>query len=122
MKMNRLVVFVLLITTCASANAGDADVLDVDVSCNSDAKCRFDVTVKHDDEGWEHYADRWEVLSPDGEILATRVLVHPHDNEQPFTRSLANVSIPSDLSEVVVRAHCLQDEYGGKEFAVELPN
>jgi len=122
MKINRLAVFVLLVTTCVSARAGDADVLDVDVSCDSDSKCRFDVTVKHDDEGWEHYADRWEVLSPGGEILATRVLVHPHDNEQPFTRSLGNVKIAADLTEVIVRAHCLKDDYVGKDLVVELPH
>ena len=114
------IILVLLVTTNPSAFAGEADVLDVDVSCNSDSTCRFDVTVKHDDEGWKHYANRWEVLSPDGKILATRVLAHPHDNEQPFTRSLGKVKIPSDLVEVVVRAHDLVHEYGGKEFVVQL--
>ena len=118
--MNRLFVMVLLVTACLPALAGEADVLDVDASCNSDSICRFDVTVKHGDEGWKHYANRWEVLSPDGEILATRVLAHPHVNEQPFTRSLTNVRIPSDLVEVVVRAHDLVHEYGGKEFVVKL--
>ena len=120
--MNRFLVMVFLVTSCLPALAGEADVLDVVVACNSESICRFDVTVKHDDEGWNHFANRWEVVSPDGEILATRVLAHPHDNEQPFTRSLANVRIPSDLSEVVVRAHDLQHEYGGEEFVVKLPN
>jgi hypothetical protein len=120
--MNNLVVFLVLAATCLSASAGDADVLEVAVSCNSDSICRFDVTVKHDDEGWKHYANRWEVLSPDGEILATRKLTHPHDNEQPFTRSLDNVRIPSGLSEVIVRAHDLNHGYGGREIIVELPD
>ena len=120
--MNKLVAFVLLVTACLSASAGEADVLKVVVSCNSDSICRFEVTVKHDDEGWEHYANRWEVLSPGGELLATRELTHPHDNEQPFTRSLDNVKIPSELLEVIVRAHDLKHEYGGREIVVELPN
>jgi len=120
--MNRLLIVAFLVTSCMPALAGEADVLDVVVSCNGDSVCRFDVTVKHDDEGWKHYANRWEILSPNGEILATRVLAHPHDNEQPFTRSLANVRIPSDLHEVVVRVHDLQHEYGGEEFVVKLPN
>ncbi len=117
-----LIISALLVTAHRPAFAGEADVLDVNVSCNSESTCRFDVTVKHDDEGWKHYANRWEVLSPDGKILATRVLAHPHDNEQPFTRSLGSVKIPSDLVEVVVRAHDLVHEYGGKEFVVKLPN
>ena len=37
--------------------------------------------------GWEHYANKWDVVGPDDTILGTRVLLHPHVNEQPFTRS-----------------------------------
>ena len=120
--MNRPLILTLLVLAYLPAFAGEADVLDVKFSCNSDSICRFDVTVKHDDQGWEHYANRWEVLSPDGEILATRVLAHPHDNEQPFTRSLANIKIPGDLQEVVVRAHDSVHEYGGKEVVVKMRN
>ena len=120
--MKGLFVLVLLSVCCLPALAGEADVLGVDVSCNSDSICRFDVAVRHNDQGWEHYANRWEILSPDGVVLATRALAHPHDNEQPFTRSLSNVKIPAGLSTVTVRAHDLIHEYGGKEYVVELTN
>lgn len=120
-EMMRFWVFVSLASWNLAVFAGEADVLDVNVSCKSNSVCRFDVTVRHDDDGWQHYANRWEVLSPDGEVLATRVLAHPHDNEQPFTRSLTNVRIPAGLSEVVVRAHDSVHEYGGKELVVQLP-
>ena len=54
----------------------------------SDGVWRFDVTVRHNDEGWDHYADAWQVIDPgSGDILGERILAHPHDNEQPFTRS-----------------------------------
>jgi len=119
--MTRSYIFLLLATSYLPALAGEANVLDVDVSCNNDSICRFDVTVRHDDEGWKHYANRWEVLSPDGKILATRVLAHPHVSEQPFTRSLTDVRIPDGLSEVVVRAHDLIHEFGGNELVVQLP-
>ena len=79
------------------------------------------MTVRHPDTGWEHYADKWDVMAPDGTVLGTRVLLHPHENEQPFTRSLSGVQIPEGLSEVVVRSHDLVHEYGGKELAVQLP-
>ena len=39
------------------------------------------VTLRHKDSGWEHYANKWEVLNLQGEVLATRVLLHPHVNE-----------------------------------------
>ena len=53
----------------------------------SDGRWRFDVTLLHNDEGWEHYANAWQVIDPDsGKILGERILAHPHDNEQPFSR------------------------------------
>ena len=81
----------------------------------------FSVTVRHDDEGWDHYADRWDVLGPDGDVLGTRVLYHPHVGEQPFTRNLGGVKIPEGVGEVVIRAHDSVHAYGGKEVKVELP-
>jgi hypothetical protein len=64
---------------------------------------RFDVTLKHADEGWDHYADGWGVYLPDGTELGYRVLVHPHVNEQPFTRSLSGVKIPKGTESVIIR-------------------
>ncbi|MGF1527919.1 MAG: hypothetical protein ACFCBW_14175 [Candidatus Competibacterales bacterium] len=42
---------------------GEADVLAVEVRATGNA-FRFDVTVRHTDEGWDHYADRFEVTTP----------------------------------------------------------
>ena len=39
----------LLMALCPLAFAGEADVLDVVVSCDTNSVCRFDVTVRHDD-------------------------------------------------------------------------
>ena len=85
------------------------------------AAWRFEVTVQHPDTGWDHYADRWDVLAPDGRVLGTRVLLHPHEHEQPFTRSLGGVFIPDDIKEVTIRARCSVDGYdGGAEVTVLL--
>jgi hypothetical protein len=78
------------------------------------------VTVKHQDEGWQHYADAWEIVAPDGQVLATRTLYHPHVNEQPFTRSLSGVVIKPAIKVVTVRAHDSVHAYGGKEIRVKL--
>ena len=120
--MKNLVALILIASLALPAFAGEADVLAVEVSCDSHSVCRFDVTVAHGDEGWEHYSNKWEVVTPDGEVIAVRELLHPHETEQPFTRSLTNVKIPTDLDEVIVRAHDLVHGYGGKEFAVTLPD
>lgn len=61
---------------------------------------RFDVTIRHPDTGWDHYADGWRVLDMDGNELGMRVLFHPHVDEQPFTRSLDGVKIPAGTPQV----------------------
>lgn len=102
------------------ALAGGADVMAVEAVQDSSGKWRFNVTVAHADEGWDHYADKWDVVAPDGTLLGTRVLHHPHENEQPFTRSLSGVVIPDDVTEVTVRAHDSQHGYDGKPMTVKL--
>ncbi len=120
MKVLITLITVLFITS-AVVFAGEVDVVKVNVKKTSENTYRFSVTLRHDDAGWEHYANRWEVLSPDGKILATRVLHHPHVDEQPFTRSLSGVKIPSDIEEVTIRGHDKKHGYGGKTKKVKLP-
>lgn len=104
-----------------SAIAGEADVLDVVVGRTGDDIFSFAVTVRHDDSGWDHYADRWEVVAPDGAVLGTRVLLHPHENEQPFTRSQSGIRIPAGIETVTVRAHDSVHGLGGVERTVVPP-
>ncbi|MEM1289547.1 MAG: hypothetical protein AAGH60_14430, partial [Pseudomonadota bacterium] len=71
------------------------------------------------DEGWDHYADRFDVMDPNGNVLAERVLHHPHVEEQPFTRSVG-VTVPPGVTEIVIRAHDNVDGLGGEEFRLVL--
>ena len=80
----------------------------------------FDVTLAYPDTGWEDYADGWHVALPEGDILGTRVLLHPHVNEQPFTRSLSGVQIPADVAEVIIRSHDLISGYSPDVVRVPL--
>ena len=105
----------------SNAGAGEADVLDVRIRAQGNATYQFDVTVRHADEGWDHYADAFEVLSSDGSRLGVRTLIHPHVNEQPFTRSLGGVAIPAGVEAVRVRAHDSVHGYGGREMTVGVP-
>ncbi|MCP5088198.1 MAG: hypothetical protein GY952_15505 [Rhodobacteraceae bacterium] len=102
--------------------AGEADVVGVNVRAESEGTFRFSVTVRHDDTGWEHYADRWDVVGLDGTIYGERMLGHPHVDEQPFTRALGGVSVPEGVTEVLIRAHDKVDGLGGKEMTVKLPD
>jgi hypothetical protein len=106
---------------------GNADVLHVRAVQARDGTWTFHVTVQHPDSGWEDYADGWDVVTPDGTVLKpdpdspfSRLLLHPHQNEQPFTRSQSNIVIPAGVTDVRVRAHDLVDGYGGREVVVDL--
>ena len=118
-------IIVLLITgilyIAISAYAGEADVIEVGIKKTADNIYFFKVTVRHADEGWDHYANKWDVVAPDGTVLGTRTLYHPHVDEQPFTRSLSDVKIPASITEVTVRAHDSVHEYGGKTMNVAVP-
>jgi hypothetical protein len=94
---------------------------------NEDRSWTFSVTVEHPDTGWEDYADGWDVVLPDGTVIKpnpedafTRVLLHPHENEQPFTRSQSGILLPEGTTQVTVRAHDLVDGFGGQEVVVQL--
>ncbi len=118
--MRRLSLAAAVLLVAGPALAEKADVLKAEAERESAGSWRFHVTVNHPDTGWDHYADRWEVVGPDGRVLGTRVLAHPHVNEQPFTRSLGGVDLPTDLREVVIRAHCSVDGDGGRSVRVTL--
>lgn len=118
--MRRLAGSSLLVLISARASlAGPADVVAASAECSASV-CSFVVTVRHDDEGWSHYADAWEVLAPDGAVLATRVLRHPHVEEQPFTRELRGVQVPAALESVRIRARDSVHGFGGRELVVPL--
>ena len=112
--------FTLLLLSCHTLQAGEADVTNVKVTQQPNGTYQFHVTVSHHDDGWEHYANKWDIIGPDGTIYGTRTLYHPHVNEQPFTRSLSGITIPNDVEQVTIRAHDLIHEYGGKTMTTKI--
>ncbi len=97
-----------------------AQVTHVEATQRASGSWCFDTSVRHNDEGWDHYADKWEVLDLEGNQLGYRSLGHPHDNEQPVTRSRCKIKIPSEISKVIVRAKCNKHGFGGKALIVVL--
>lgn len=97
--------------TESSSTTVAADVLDVDASGSSDAY-NLSVTLESPDTGCDQYANWWEVLDEDGQLLYRRILGHSHVDEQPFTRGGGPVPIESDTT-VIVRAHMNTGGYEG---------
>lgn len=114
-----LVLFVFLFQSTVFAE--DADVIKVEVKKTGINAYNFSVTILHKDTGWDHYANKWEIIGENNKILGVRILQHPHVNEQPFTRNLYGIEIPEHIKSVIIRAHDSAHKYGGKIISVELP-
>ena len=65
---------------------------------------------------------KWDVVAPDGKVLGTRTLYHPHVDEQPFTRSLSGVKIPKAVEQVTIRAFDSEHGGGGAVMTVAVPH
>ncbi|MBN4080645.1 hypothetical protein JYT31_03170 [Beggiatoa alba] len=85
--------------------AAEVEIKNVELRSNNGGySWTFHVTLKHDDSGWEHYADAWRIVDEDGKVLGKRVLYHPHEYEQPFTRSLPGVKLAENAI-IYIQAH-----------------
>jgi len=104
--MHKILTTLIVLTFAAPALADIPEIVAVN-STATNGTWQFDVTLRHSDTGWTHYANRWAIFTPDGTKLGTRVLAHPHVNEQPFTRSLGGVTIPDSIDHVILRPHDL---------------
>ena len=94
----------------------EANVTAVAVTGQTDSDYRFEVTLYHDDDGEDGYADWWQVETLSGDRLGRRTLLHAHSTA-PFTRS-ETIAIPSDVDCVVVRVHDRTHGYGGQAMLV----
>ena len=112
---------VLMAVMAMPVGAGEVEIVGAKAKHAGDGTYSFSVTLKHGDEGWNHYADRWDVLGPGGAVLGKRVLYHPHVDEQPFTRALSGVAVPAGAKTVRIRAHDKVHGDADKTFEVMLP-
>jgi len=110
----------LMLSICNVASAGEVTIVAAEFKDKGDSQWSVSVTLKHDDTGWDHYADDWRVVDEEGNVLGDRVLYHPHENEQPFTRSLSRVKVPEGVTKVFIEAHDKLHGWTEKRLMVDL--
>lgn len=128
-----LLLLVLLWMSCCSSDAKDiapgetqeeqeitetttgvAEVTDISVA-GAENQYTFSITISSPDLGCQQYADWWEVIDLNGNLIYRRILSHSHKNEQPFTRTGGPIAI-SSTEVVYIRAHMNTTSYGNKVF------
>ncbi len=102
------------------ALAGDVAIREAKFQKEGNNTWSVNVTLQHADTGWDHYADHWRVVDEADNVLGDRVLYHPHVDEQPFTRGLGNVRVPSDITTVCIEAHDTVHGWTADRLVVDL--
>jgi len=110
----------LLLLGCPFATLADEVKIEHTVFQKRGDAWTVETTLRHGDTGWDHYADIWRLVDDAGKELGKRVLLHPHENEQPFTRSLHGITIPSDTQIVYVEAHDTVHGWSQQRIRVDL--
>jgi len=109
-----------LLCFSASVSAGKPLVEAVVAECNQQRICKFEVTIRHADEGWAHFVNGFEIFSLQGERLAHEAFAGPHMREQSFTRTLRKVSIPPAVDTVIIRAHDIKHGESDRKYVMKL--
>lgn len=99
-----LIALVASLSITALVQAKEVEVVRAEFSSSGGNGWAVNVTLQHEDTGWQHYADQWRIVDSKGWVLAKRVLHHPHVEEQPFTRGLSHVQIPEQMQTVFIEA------------------
>lgn len=117
-----IVCLIISIPTLATNNLDfkEANVISVKFQKLTGDEYNFDVTLHHDDDGEDGYADKWQVENLIGNVLGTRILTHGHGTVE-FTRS-HRFSISDEINTVVVRGYDQTHGFGGQVIILSLMN
>jgi len=121
-KLSAACCIAVLAVSCmtGTVQASEATVVAVEMTEQAPQSWQVAVSVLHDDSGWEHYADKWRVVDEQGKLLAERTMLHPHVDEQPFTRSLDSVVISKAIGVVYIEVHDTQSAWASQRVELDL--
>jgi hypothetical protein len=98
------------------------DVLEVRLEAAGDRTFDVSVTLSSPYDTPQRYADGWQTLDADGNVLGTHTLLHDHAAEQPFTRVQRGVVIPDGVAAVTVQGRDQANGFGGLTLTVAVPD
>ena len=75
----------------------------------------FSVGISSPDTGCSQYADWWEVITENGDLIYRRILGHSHVDEQPFERPGGSIKINTDQI-VIIRLHMNNTGYSANTY------
>lgn len=106
----------------STADAAHPDVVAATLEPVGDGTFRAAATMCSAYDTPARYADAWRLVTPDGDTLGIRELLHHHAGEQPFTRPLvAPVVIPDHVPEVLVQGRDSRNGWGGGTLLLQVP-
>jgi hypothetical protein len=109
--------------TPSTSSAGQLfpDVVAPDPTTLSTTTTRVAVTLSSPYDTPARYADAIRVRSTDATtIYGTLKLGHGHATEQPFTRTLTGLQIPTGVTTVIVEGHDHVNGWGGRTLTVQV--
>ena len=112
-----LAVFIGL--TSSYSLADEVEIAGADFQQARNGTWSVEVALLHEDSDWDRYADVWRVVDEEGNVLGERVLLHPHENEQPFVRGNDGVEIPQG-SIVYIEAHDMVHGWAKNRLEIDL--
>ncbi|BBG66114.1 hypothetical protein NNO_1411 [Hydrogenimonas sp.] len=116
MKKTALVLTLL----AASLFAEKADVLDVKIKKSYGGSYIADVKIRHHDKDFKDFVSEWEILDQNRKPISVRLEFEPKTGKEIFESELIGFRIPKGATELIFRAKCSKDGFGGKEYILDL--
>ncbi len=122
MRPRRLlaVVCALAVLGAGAAIADKPQAISARVILVGDSRFQFEVNIVHEDDSWEHYVDRWEVIGNGGKIIATDNVFYPRIGQDFVYRVLRGVKVDPGTEFVAFRLHDIRHGYG-REKLIRMP-
>ena len=119
MNINNILLLLSLVLYIIITTASDVQLLTAAIIHQSQDEYLVSIKLQHEDTGWDHYADEWRIVDQQGTVLGTRVLLHPHVQEQLFTRALSNVKLDDKHTKIYIEAHDKQHGWAKEKLEID---